>query len=412
MILLLISALSFLQVDDDAADSIRNPNVTVESLPQLAIADAMYPGMQRDQSGVLHLWYFREADGVKRLEMRRLLDAEFTAPVLVSASDKMMVNWADTPRFASGKDGSGIITWLESNGHGYGVKFAFSREAGAAFTEPRWLHQDQVGAEHGFVSIVALGDGGFFGVWLQGGNFGSNGEYQTSLMGVVINADGSLADKEIVLDALVCDCCDTDSAIFASGNVVVTYRDRNSEEHRDTYYVRGNPLQPDSFTAAMPVGAGGWKITTCPVNGPALDNSSRHAALAFFTDKEWTAPRLQIAQSKSSGKTFGLPLIVSAFGTLGRADVAYLPEGLASVAWLQEIDDEVWWVAKAIPRKGMAGPLSKIAQVSGARSAGFISLAAGEDGVIAAYTDKGKLSFSSIKLKQAAVDLPKGQPEK
>ncbi len=409
MSFLFFCALSLLQVADPAAQ-IRNPKITVEALPQLTIESAMYPGLVRDNNGVLHVWYFREADGIKRLEMRRLVDGEFTAPTLISASDKLMVNWADNPRFVIGKDGSSMITWLESNGHGYGVKYAFSREGGSALTEPRWLHQDQLGAEHGFVSLVALADGGFFAAWLQGGAFGEAGAYQTSLIGVVIKEDGTLADEK-VLDELVCDCCDTDTEIFNSGNVVVTYRDRNTDEVRDTYFVRGNPLQPDSFTAPMPLAVEGWKPAGCPVNGPAIASYGRHTSVVLFSDKKWEVARLQIVQSKGGGKKFGLPTVVSAKGTIGRADIAYLPAGIAAVAWLHKIDDEVWWVAKAVPRKGMPGPRMKIAKVKGTRADGFISLVAGDDGIIACYTDGGKLSFSSIKFEQTATDAVDGQTE-
>ncbi|MBC8370967.1 MAG: hypothetical protein H8E25_13295 [Planctomycetes bacterium] len=403
--------LSLLQVSN-SADEIRNPNISVVAVPEIALAGAKYPGMSLDASGVLHLWYFREFEGRMRLEMRRQIDGKFTSPTLVSASPKLMVNWADTPRFAGGKDGSSIITWLESNGHGYGVKFAFSRESGAAFTAPQWLHQDQKGAEHGFVSLVPLADGGFFAVWLQGGSFGDEGAYQTSLVSVVVNADGSLAENEIILDELVCDCCDTDAAIFGSGNVVVTYRDRSAAEERDVYYVRGNPLQPDSFSSPLPLLVEKWVPEGCPVNGPAFDNIDRHGAIAIFSDLDWQVPRLQITQTKGGGKKFGLPSVVSAKGTIGRADVAYLPEGIPVVAWLQEMDEQVWWVARAIPRKGMPGPIEKIAQVSGNRSDGFISLVAREDSVLACYTDKEKLSFSVIKFKKAAANAVDGQLEK
>jgi len=115
--------------------------------------------------------------------------------------------------------------------------------------------------------------------------------------------------------------------------------------------------------------------------------------------------------SKGGGKKFGLPTMVSAKGTIGRADIAYLPAGIAAVAWLHKIDDEVWWVAKAVPRKGMPGPRMKIAKVKGTRTDGFISLVAGDDGVIACYTDGGKLSFSSIKFEQTAADAVDGQTE-
>jgi hypothetical protein len=409
MSLILCCALFFPQTDNPV-DAIRNPKLEVVELPELAIEGGKYPTITQ-VGEVLYVSYFAIKDNIARLEQRRLIDGKFTAPTLISASENLMVNWADTPRFAVGKDGSSIITWLESNGHGYGIKYMFSRESGAAYTDAKWLHQDQRGAEHGFVSLVALSDGGFFAAWLQGGDFGVDGVYQTSLIGLVINADGSLRE-EFVLDDKVCDCCDTDAEIFSSGNVVVTFRDRNDDEERDIYYVRGNPLEPKSFSAAKSLALDNWKPDGCPVNGPAIASFGRHTSALTYSDKKWSTPRLQIAQSKGGGKKFGIASILSAKDTIGRADIAYLPEGIPVAAWLHTIEDEVWWVAKAVPRKGMPGPRKKISKSSIARNSGFISLASTADGVIACYNQGDSLRFSSIKFKQVATDAAAVETEK
>ncbi len=386
-----------------AAEKITMPHIEVQELSELTIADGRFPTLAKNGQ-VLHLLYFRSSDDVERLEMRRIVNGEVSPPMLVSASPSLMVNWADRPQFVAGRDGSSVITWLESTKAGYGIKYKFAREDGAAYTEARWLHTDMLGAEHGFVSLVPLAEGGFFAVWLQGGVWEEGQQYSTSLVGVVINAAGE-AQSEFVLDPLVCDCCDTDAEIFASGNVVVTYRDRAEDEIRDIYYVRGNPLQPESFTAPVAVAADGWKPEGCPVNGPAIANSGRYTAILSFCDKRWSVPRLQISQSKGGGKKFGLPSLVSAKDTLGRANIAYSPEGIPVVAWLQQIGEEVWWVAKAVSAKGQTGWRSKISLASTARASGFIELLAVDDGVIATYNNsKGGVGFSRIKLKQASAD--------
>jgi hypothetical protein len=395
-------ALSLLQVANPAHE-IKNPNITIAELPELTIEGGKYPTIT--QAGdVLYVNYFITKNDITRLEQRRVINGTFTSPTLISASEDLMVNWADRPRFALGHDDSSLVTWLESNGHGYGIKYMFSRESGAAYTEAKWLHQDQKGSEHGFVSLVPLKLGGFFAVWLQGGAFGADNAYQTSLMGLVINADGVLGD-EFVLDDKVCDCCDTDAEIFDSGNVVVTFRDRSDDEERDIYYVRGNPLDPDSFSGAKPISLDEWKPNGCPVNGPAIASLGRHTAALTYCNKQWSTPRLQIAQSNGGGKKFGLVTILSAKDTIGRADIAYLPEGIPVAAWLHTIEDEVWWVARAVPRKGMAGPREKISKSSIARNSGFISLASTATGVIACYNDGDDLGFSSIEFKQAAADV-------
>jgi hypothetical protein len=395
-------ALSLLQVANPVHE-IKNPRITIVELPELTIEGGKYPTIV--QAGdVLYVNYFIDKNEIPRLEQRRLINGTFTSPTLISASKDLMVNWADRSRFALGHDDSSLVTWLESNGHGYGIKYMFSRESGAAYTEAKWLHQDQEGSEHGFVSLVPLKLGGFFAVWLQGGAFGADNAYQTSLMGLVVNADGVPGD-EFVLDDKVCDCCDTDAEIFDSGNVVVTFRDRSDDEERDIYYVRGNPLEPDSFSGAKPISLDEWKPNGCPVNGPAIASLGRHTSALTYCNKQWSTPRLQISQSNGGGKKFGLVTILSAKDTIGRADIAYLPEGIPVAAWLHTIEDEVWWVARAVPRKGLAGPREKISKSSSARNSGFISLASTATGVIACYNDGDDLGFSSIEFEQAAADV-------
>ena len=120
---------------------------------------------------------------------------------------------------------------------------------------------------------------------------------------------------------------------------------------------------------------------------------------------------MQISQSNGGGKKFGLVTILSAKDTIGRADIAYLPEGIPVAAWLHTIEDEVWWVARAVPRKGMAGPREKISKSSSARNSGFISLASTATGVIACYNDGDDIGFSSIEFKQAAADVVDAEVE-
>ncbi len=57
-------------------------------------------------------------------------------------------------------------------------------------------------------------------------------------------------------------------------------------------------------------------------------------ALAWFT-AEGDSPRALLAFSTDGGRSFGAPIRVDEEQTLGRVDVAMLPDGRAVVSWLE-----------------------------------------------------------------------------
>lgn len=56
------------------------------------------------------------------------------------------------------------------------------------------------------------------------------------------------------------------------------------------------------------VHADGWKITRCPVNGPASASRGATLAVAWFTSAS-ARPSGQLAFSEDAGATFGPPIV-------------------------------------------------------------------------------------------------------
>ena len=70
----------------------------------------------------------------------------------------------------------------------------------------------------------------------------------------------------INIDEKVCECCPTSSVRY-DDNLVIAYRNRDSNEVRDIFIARkvgGNWMNP------YPVYKDNWQIAGCPVNGPML----------------------------------------------------------------------------------------------------------------------------------------------
>ena len=151
---------------------------------------------------------------------------------------------------------------------------------------------------------------------------------------------GKRGERE--LDALVCDCCQTDSALSTDG-VLLAYRDRREGEVRDIAVAR---FDGKTWRAPVAVHADGWVMPACPVNGPAIAARGKQAWVAWYTGAG-AAPSIRIAGSGDGGRSFG-PMRVIAAGAAqhGRVDLAADASGVW-VSWLQEAGGaQSLWLAR------------------------------------------------------------------
>ena len=72
---------------------------------------------------------------------------------------------------------------------------------------------------------------------------------------------------EAAVDARVCDCCPTTTALTADGPIAA-FRNRSEQEVRDIYVTR---FERGRWTEPRAAHEDGWKIAACPVNGPMLE---------------------------------------------------------------------------------------------------------------------------------------------
>jgi len=214
----------------------------------------------------------------------------------------------------------------------YHIATAVSKDAGATWTAPVQLNDDSAAAEHGFVDLFAW-NGGIGAFWLDGRqladwSFDEPDELLgTSLRLARIDYTGAVVAREIV-DELVCDCCQPDRAMTSSGPVVA-YRDRTPEEIRDVVVRRH---VDGAWADPIPVGAEGWHIEGCPVNGPAIAAQGDRVAVAWFT-AAGDVPRVRFARSEDGAATFGPALELDGAGSFGQAGLVLDADGAAKVTW-------------------------------------------------------------------------------
>jgi hypothetical protein len=224
-------------------------------------------------------------------------------------------------------------------------------------------------------------------IWLDGrqtGDTGADGSHgPMALMAGSLGSDGSVGADQMV-DARVCDCCQTALARTAEGLLAV-YRDRSTDEVRDISVVR---QVGGRWSAPVRVAPDGWVYRACPVNGPSVAALEREVAVAWFTSGDGK-PRVKLARSADAGRSFGLPVVVDDGNPLGRAEIELLPGGAALVIWLEITGDNAEWRLKRVARNGAIEARWTLGTAPRTRQAGFVRAALSEGRLFVAWTAPG-----------------------
>lgn len=333
-------------------------------------------------------------DTTDALWFSQLEGGQWAEPREIARGGNWFVNWADFPSLSGFKGGTEKLAahWLAMAGEGtydYDVQIALSRDGGKSWQAPFVPHQDGVKAEHGFVTLLPANDGSMFAAWLDGrntktaqaGGHGHGAGAMSLRAGFFSDQGQMLAEQEV--DGRVCDCCQTDAALIPGG-IILAYRDRSEEEIRDIAVARwlNGAWRPPAI-----VHYDNWKISGCPVNGPALASRGVRVALAWFTAAQ-DRPKVLLALSHDSGAHFGAPLRLDGGKPLGRVDASWLDEERLAVSWMEETGEEAETRIAVVDEKGAVGQEPFVlVRNSKARNSGFpIIEALGEKELLAAWT--------------------------
>lgn len=380
-----LAALAAAALGCSAGAGSRLPEAAREIASPAAPGSAQ-PNLTRTDDGrALLTWLETEGAGHSMRLATRGEGGQWSTPVEVARGEGWFVNWADLPAAHASGGGMGAH-WLARSGTGtyaYDIRATWSDDGGRTWAPPVLPHRDGVAAEHGFVSFVPWADGALGLVWLDGrkasGHEGHSGA--TALMQTTLGAGGALG-PETVLDDRVCDCCQTAAARTSRG-VIVAYRDRSEGEIRDIAVTR---FEGGRWTPPAVVGADGWKIMGCPVNGPSVDAMGDRVALAWFAAPN-DEPRVRVAFSDDGGASFGEPVRIDEGQPLGRVDAVVLPDGGALVSWLEKTKDGAEIRVEKVGRRGTAGRAVVVAASSSARASGFPRMERTGRDVVLAWTD-------------------------
>jgi peroxiredoxin len=346
-----------------------------------AAPGALAPNLHAGGNDIAAVWLEPAADG-HRLQVARWRAGAWSPAVTVTASPGLVANWADTPAVAIAGDGALVATWAERAGespYAYHAMAARSVDGGATWTPLGSLHLDRSATEHGFVSMAADGDG-LRAFWLDGRATADGGA--TMLRTAHIAAT---VGRDEIVDDRVCDCCGTAAATGPAGPVVA-YRDRGGDELRDIALAR----RDGAGWRGRAVHDDGWRITGCPVNGPAIAVRDRRVAVAWYT-YAGDVHRVRAAFSTDGGTTFGAPVAVDEprgrRAALGRVAIAITADGDAIVGWMASDRDDARILVRRVAPDGTAGAEVEVGATRAGRDAGFPRLALTGDQLVVAWTE-------------------------
>jgi len=292
-----------------------------------------------------------------------VLDAETWQPAITAAHDQdMFINWADLPAVTPLGTDALLAHWLSyvaDSPYAYQILTAISTDEGSTWSTPASPHSDGTPTEHGFLSSYPAGDGVGL-IWLDGRETPEKG---MTLRSAVLDADGNV-NNESLLDDLVCDCCQTDVANTAAGQVAI-YRNRTDDEVRDIYVSRH---LDGMWQAGTPVSNDGWVISGCPVNGPSIDATGDQVVVAWFTAADNT-PKVKTAFSMNGGKSFSEPVEIASAGALGHVGVSLIDKHSYVVSWMESDQDGSYDInLRAVTTDGQVGRSNTIGRTSVARA--------------------------------------------
>ncbi|HEX5705984.1 MAG TPA: sialidase family protein, partial [Pyrinomonadaceae bacterium] len=402
--------------------------VVVREVTSPAAQGSGQPNLTTDDAGRVYLsWIERLGDGrfALRFATREPGGGAWSRPHTVAEGARWFVNWADFPSLVVLADGSLAAQWRvrpdapTSLAYATDILVARSKDGGRTWGEPLRPHRDGTPTEHGFVSMFPAGaarrgrDGRLAAIWLDGREMkppapregahahAGHGQGDMTLRYATLRPRGDTfeVEAETLLDARVCECCQTSAAVTSEGPVVV-YRDRSEREGRDISIVR---LRAGRWTTPATVSADNWRVDSCPVNGPSVAASGRRVAVAWFTMGDDARPRVRLAFSRDAGATFGRAVEVSDADPVGRADVVLLEDGDAVVSWIERGEGGAQLRARRVRADGTASAPVTVAPSGAARSSGFPQMIRTGPTLVFAWTGTNAVLTAEMRVR----DLPR-----
>ena len=329
----------------------------------------------------------------------------------VASGHDWFVSWADVPSVMRLTNGTLVANWFRNTNveqEGYDLWMSHSEDDGKTWAKPFTPHHDGTKTQHGFVSFFEMPDRSLGMVWLDAREYELNKadpEGGSVMLRYAAFDPSWKQTADAMVNARVCECCQTSAALTPDG-VVVAFRDRTGNEIRDIHVTR---LENGKWTDPTPVHADNWEIDSCPVNGPAISAHGRQMATAWFTAAGSKQGQAFAAFSNDAGRTWGTPIRLDDGRSLGHVAIEMLDDGSAVASWVEFAEQRARLRMRRIDPAGAKSAPVEIAGASGGRISGYPRMARQGDELLFAWTESsgGEENDPAQQVKGAVARLPR-----
>ena len=350
-----------------------------------APAGSAHPQLTTSAKGALLSWLDQD-EATTTLRFSERTGGSWSAPQTASTGKDWFITAADVPSVLRMKDGTLVANWYPTTDEAieaYDTQLSYSKDDGKTWAKAFSPHHDKTKTQHGFVSMLELADGGLGMVWLDGRDqeLNTTDPLGGSMALYFASYDSSFKQTaENVVNARVCECCQTAAVVTADG-VLTAFRDRSADEIRD---IKVSRLDAGKWTPELALHDDNWKIDACPINGPALSSRGRRVAAAWFAAPNDNG-RAFVAFSQDAGKTWSQAIRLDDEASLGRVDIELLDDGSAIASWVEFANGKSQFKARHVAPSGQRSPA---AEVPGAgRVSGYPRMTRAGNELILAWTD-------------------------
>jgi hypothetical protein len=287
--------------------------------------DAAEPSMAAARDGSAYVvWIEHGAQKAADVLLARL-DREGRiagAPVRVNPQAGTAKGWrGDPPTVGVAPDKTVYVGWtarLPGEAHGSLLYLSVSRDEGRSFAPPLQVNDDQKPASHGMHSLAVAPDGRVYLAWLDERNVApveeqmpgmdqkmmEHKEPNSEVYFAVSTDGGRSVSKNMRLANEACPCCKTALVAGPENRVYAAWRQVLPGDFRHIA-VAASADGGQTFREPRVVSDDGWKITGCPVSGPALAVAGDGALrVAWYTAGERGLAGLYWAESRDDAQTF------------------------------------------------------------------------------------------------------------
>lgn len=195
------------------------------------------------------------------------------AKVLVKKDGSLVAVFTNRPDSPAGAPAGGRRT--------SDLVYCVSKDAGATWTSPQNVDADPAKAMRGFFDAIVLPNDEIAVFYLK--DVANSTKHEERDLRMVLSKNG-VFQPERLIDPVVCDCCNINLLVDASGALHVYYRD-NNDDIRDIAKITSTD-NGATFSKPQIVHNDGWKINGCPHSGAISSSYGKGALIAWFSGAE------------------------------------------------------------------------------------------------------------------------------